>query len=98
MKKLFYHLPALVFTAWTVCLCLVSRRLIPIWQIWNVLMWVGGMLLARGKLWGCIPALIPAGMILYFSIGQPAGLQLATGLSFAVYYCACGLWVWRKKK
>lgn len=98
LKKTIFYLPAAIFTLWTLCLNVLTGRLIPLWHIWNCLHWLSGWLLSRGKGWGCIFGLMPAAMVLAMNWGEPGGVAFLTGLVWAVFYTVSGLWVFRKEK
>lgn len=98
MKKLLLFLPAILHTAATLCLNLISGALIPLWHLWNLLFWLSGWLMGRGLAWGCIPGLLPGAMILLLKRGMPPGVETAAALAWTVYYLALGLSIRRHGK
>lgn len=96
MRKLLFYLPAALHTAATLCLNVLSGALIPLWHIWNILFWIAGDLMGRGKAWGCVFGLIPAGMVLWMR-GLALGVECAVGLAWLLFYLGCGAVLWRKQ-
>lgn len=98
MKKILFFLPAIVHTLATLCLNLLSGALIPLWHLWNILFWLSGVLMTRGKVWGCVLGLLPGGMILLMKGGQGLGVEVLVAAAWTVFYLACGFFVWEKRR
>ena len=67
------------------------------WKV--VLLWLGGFLLNKGKVWGGLFGLLPAIHLLYMSTqttGQVINIEMPLGIITALYVVACGFWVWKK--
>ena len=96
MKKVLFFLPAILYTIAVIALNIILRTSSPLWYSWVILMWLGGVLLNRGKVWGGILILLPAIMILYMSTqttGQvvneaPLGI-ITVVYAFVCMYVAC---------
>lgn len=95
--EIWYYAPAAVFTVWTLAMNVMTWRLIPLWHIWNLLLWIAGALLHRGRAWGCLFGLAPAAMVLYGNRGEPGGAAFWVGLCWLAFYLGCGLYQWKKK-
>ena len=65
MKKVLLYLPSIVFFIVTIVLNIILQTFSPLWYVWIVLLWLGGFMLNKGKVWGGIFGLLPAIHILY---------------------------------
>lgn len=100
MKKCLFFLPAVAFTIVVAFLTYALRSFLTPWYLWVLLLWVSGILLSRGYAWGCIPGLIPAGIIIYMSLqytGQTVN-EGPIGIALAVWMLVCGFFVWKPLK
>ena len=99
MKKVVFYLPAVVYTIAVIALNIILKIFSPLWYAWVVLLWLGGFLLNKGKVWGCLFGLFPAIHLLYMSTqstGQVINIEMPLGIITALYVIACGFLVWRK--
>ena len=99
MKKVLFYLPAVVYTIAVIALNIILKTFSPLWYAWVVLLWLGGFLLKKGKVWGCLFGLLPAIHLLYMSTqstGQVINIEMPLGIITALYGVACGFWVWKK--
>ena len=99
MKNGSFYLPAAVYTLAALALSIVLRTFAPLWYAWAALLWVGGFLLHKRKIWGILFGLLPALHLLYMSTqstGQVINIEMPLGIITALYVIACGLWVWKK--
>ncbi|MDO5400909.1 MAG: hypothetical protein Q4F17_08010 [Eubacteriales bacterium] len=94
MGKVVWFLPAMLHTAATLGLNILSGRLIPLWHIWCLLFWLSGWLMKKGRAWGCLLGLLPAVQIFCM---KPMGLEWAAAFCWTVFYIGCGLWMKRRK-
>ena len=98
MIKVLFYLPAVIYTTAVIALNIVLRTLSPLWYAWIVLLWLGGFLLNKGKVWGGLLGLLPAVHILYMST-QSTGQVISEaplGIVTAVYVLTCMFVAWKK--
>ena len=98
MKKVLFFLPAAAFTLAAVALSTALRAFVPLWYGWAALLWLSGFFLARGKIWGGLFGLLPAGHLLYMSTqytGQVIHIEMPLGLAVAVYVLISIAFVWK---
>ena len=99
MKKVLFHLPAVVYTIAVIALNIILKAFSPLWYAWVVLLWLGSFLLSKGKAWGSLFGLLPAIHLLYMSTqstGQVLNIEMPLGIITALYVVACVFWVWKK--
>ena len=99
MKKVLFYLPAVVYTIAVIALNIILKTISPLWYAWVVLLWLGGFLLNKGKVWGCLFGLLPAIHLLYMSTqstGQVINIEMPLGIVTALYMLACSFLVWKK--
>ena len=99
MKKVVFYLLAVVYTIAVIALNIIFKTFSPLWYAWVVLLWLGGFLLNKGKVWGCLFGLLPAIHLLYMSTqstGQVINIEMPLGIITALYVIACGFLVWKK--
>ena len=99
MKKVLSYIPAVVYTIAVIALNIILKTFSPLWYAWVVLLWLGGFLLNKGKVWGCLFGLFPAIHLLYMSTqstGQVINIEMPLGIITALYVIACGFLVWKK--
>ena len=99
MKKVLFYLPAVVYTIAVIALNIILKTLSPLWYVWVVLLWLGGLLLNKEKVWGGLFGLIPAIHLLYMSTqytGQVINIEMPLGIATALYVLGCSCWVWKK--
>lgn len=100
MRKLYFFIPAIFSTVFTVVIGLLIGGAVPLWYAWVLLMWGSGILLSKGAVWGSILGILPGIHIIYMSTqytGQVIN-ELPIGLVLVVYYLICGIVVWKQKK
>ena len=100
MKKMLFYLPAVVYTIAVIALNIILKTFSPLWYAWVVLLWLGGFLLNKGKVWGGLFGLFPSVHLLYMSTqstGQVINIEMPLGIITALYVIACCFWVWKKK-
>ena len=99
MGKVLFYLPAVVYTIAVIALNIILKTFSPLWYAWVVLLWLGGFLLNKEKVWGCLFGLLPAIHLLYMSTqstGQVINIEMPLGIITALYVIACGFLVWKK--
>lgn len=99
MKKVLFYLPAVVYTIAVIALNIILKAFSPLWYAWVVLLWLGGFLLHKGKVWGGLFGLLPAIHLLYMSTqstGQVINIEMPLGIITALYMIACNFLVWKK--
>ena len=100
MKKVLFYLPAVVYTIAVIALNIILKTFSPLWYVWVALLWLGGFLLNKEKVWGGLFGLLPAVHLLYMSTqytGQVINIEMSLGVVTALYVLACGFWIWKKK-
>ena len=98
MKKVLFYLPAVIYTIAVIALNIILKTFSPLWYVWVVLLWLGGVLLNKGKVWGGLFGLLPAVHILYMST-QTTGQVISEaplGIITAVYVLVCMFVAWKK--
>ena len=98
MKKALFCLPAVIYTIAVAALNIILNIFSPLWYAWVILLWLGGYLLNKGKVWGGLLGLLPAAHILYMST-QSTGQVISEaplGIITAIYVLACMFAVWKK--
>ena len=98
MKKVLFYLPAVIYTIAVIALNIILKTLSPLWYVWVVLLWLGGFLLNKGKVWGGLFGLLPAVHILYMS-KQTTGQVISEapiGVVTAIYVFVCMFVAWKK--
>ena len=99
MKKVLFYLPAVVYTIAVIALNIILKTLSPLWYVWVALLWLGGFLLNKGKVWGGLFGLLPAIHLLYMSTqytGQVINIEMPLGIASALYVLVCMLVAWKK--
>lgn len=92
MKKFLFYLPAAVYAIAVIVLNMILKTFSPLWYVWVVLLWLGGFLLNKGKVWGGLFGLLPAVHLLYLSTqytGQTVNVEMPLGVGTAVYVLVC---------
>ena len=51
MKKVLFYLPAVVYAVAVIVLNIILKTFSPLWYVWVILLWLGGFLLNKGKVW-----------------------------------------------
>lgn len=93
MKNGSFYLPAAVYTLAALALSIVLQTSAPLWYAWAALLWVGGFLLHKRKIWGILFGLLPALHLLYMSTqytGQVINIEMPLGIATALYVLGCG--------
>ena len=98
MKKVLLYLPSIVYAIATIVLNIILQTFSPLWYVWIVLLWLGGFMLNKGKVWGGIFGLLPAIHILYMSTQETGQVinEMPIGIITALYILICMFVVWRK--
>ena len=98
MKKVLFYLPAAIYATAVIVLNIVLRTFSPLWYAWVVLLWLGGFLLNKGKVWGGLFGLLPAAHILYMSTQSTGQVinEAPLGIITAIYVLACMFAAWKK--
>ena len=100
MKKVLFYLPAVVYTIAVIVLNIILKTFSPLWYVWVALLWLGGFLLNKEKVWGGLFGLLPAVHLLYMSTqytGQVINIEMPFGVVTALYVLGCSFLVWKKK-
>lgn len=99
MKKVLLYLPTVVYAIAVIALNIILKTFSPLWYAWVVLLWLGGFLLNKEKVWGGLFGLLPAIHLLYMSTqstGQVINIEMPLGIITALYVLACSFLVWKK--
>lgn len=100
MKKILFYLPAVVYVIAVIALSIILKTFSPLWYAWVALLWLGGFLLNKGKVWGGLFGLLPAVHLLYMSTqytGQVINIEMPLGIATALYVLGCSFLVCKKK-
>ena len=101
MKKAIVFAPAAVFTVAVVALNIILKTFSPLWYAWVLLLWVGGLVMNKGKAWGAVIGLLPGVHLIYMSTqyaGQVINIELPLGLIVVIFYLSCGLVIWKRNR
>ena len=91
MKNVLFYLPAVIYAIAIITLNIILKTCSPLWYAWVVLLWLGGFLLSKGKVWGGLLGLLPPAHILYMSM-QSSGQVISEaplGIITAIYVLVC---------
>lgn len=97
MKIVLFYFPAVIYAIAVIALNIILKTFSPLWYAWVVLLWLGGFLLDKGKVWGGLFGLLPAAHILYMST-QTTGQTISeapVGIVTALYVLVCMFVAWR---
>lgn len=99
MKKVLLYIPAIVYAIVTIVLNIILQTFSPLWYVWIILLWLGGFILSKGKVWGGLLGLLPAIHILYMSTQDTGQVinEMPIGLITAMYVIVCMFIVWKKE-
>lgn len=102
MKKIFYFLPAIIFTLFYGLIGLLGsfKVISPIVALWLILFMVAGYLLSKRRLWGFLFGIIPGIHLIYMSTqetGQILNIERPTGVIVLLFYLLCGYIVFKNK-
>lgn len=101
MKKSIYYIPFVVLAITYMVMTLVGFTVFTMDKLVLLLaLLASGFLLAKGKSWGCLFGLIPAGVFVYMSTkytGPTIKIELLVGLALAVFYIVCGIILFKKR-
>ena len=96
MKKFLYIMPAVLICMLYALLAALAGGVSgfqPIAFVYILLPIAAGILLRKGKWWGCLPGMVMGGILLYNGMTADPQMILAfvMGLVLAAYYAAMGL-------
>ena len=97
MKKVLFYFPTVIYAIAVIALNIILKTFSPLWYAWTILLWLGGFLLNKGKVWGGLFGLLPAAHILYMSTqttGQTISEAPIGGVT-ALYVLVCMFVAWR---
>lgn len=101
MKKAIVFEPAAIFTVAVVALNIILKTFSPLWYAWVLLLWVGGLVMNKGKAWGAVIGLLPGVHLIYMSTqytGQVINIELPLGLIVVIFYLGCGFVIWKRNR
>ena len=101
MKKAIVFAPAAIFTVAVVVLNIMLKTFSPLWYAWVLLLWVGGLVMNKGKAWGAVIGLLPGVHLIYMSTqytGQVINIELPLGLIVVIFYLGCGFVIWKRNR
>lgn len=101
MKKAIVFAPAAIFTVAVVALNIILKTFSPLWYAWVLLLWVGGLVMNKGKAWGAVIGLLPGVHLIYMSTqytGQVINIELPLGLIVVIFYLGCGFVIWKRNR
>lgn len=101
MKKIFFFLPAIVFTIFYGWAALGGIGAIhPIILIWLVLFWIAGVLLCKTMSWGGCLGIFPAACFIYMGTQETGQVISETpiGMVVLLYYAVCTYCVYKRNR
>lgn len=101
MKKAIVFAPAAIFTVAVVALNIILKTFSPLWYAWVLLLWVGGLVMNKGKAWGAVIGLLPGVHLIYMSTqytGQVINIELPLGLIVVIFHLGCGFVIWKRNR
>ena len=101
MKKAIVFAPSAIFTVAIVALNIILKTFSPLWYAWVLLLWVGGLVMNKGKAWGAVIGLLPGVHLIYMSTqytGQVINIELPLGLIVVIFYLGCGFVIWKRNR
>ena len=101
MKKAIVFAPAAIFTVAVVALNIILKTFSPLWYAWVLLLWVGGLVMNKGKAWGAVIGVRPGVHLIYMSTqytGQVINIELPLGLIVVIFYLGCGFVIWKRNR
>ena len=101
MKKAIVFAPAAIFTVAVVALNIILKTFSPLWYAWVLLLWVGGLVMNKGKAWGAVIGLLTGVHLIYMSTqytGQVINIELPLGLIVVIFYLGCGFVIWKRNR
>lgn len=101
MKKWIIYAPATIFTLGAIVLNIILKTFSPLWYAWALLLWIGGLVMNKGKAWGALIGLLPGVHLIYMSTqytGQVINIELPLGLIIAIFYISCGFVIWKRNR
>ncbi|MEG2234792.1 MAG: hypothetical protein RRZ42_09220 [Oscillospiraceae bacterium] len=99
MKKLWFFIPAVVFTLLYGWLALYGIGAIhPVVAVWLALFWIAGVLLSKTMFWGGLLGVIPALHLIYMGTQETGQIISETpiGIVVLLYYAVCIYFVYKK--
>ena len=91
MRKVGFYIPAILMTIGMIALNSILHDFSNLWFVWVVLLWICGLLLSKGKVWGVLFGLFPAAHMILMSTketGQAVNIEMPLGIFLAV--CVIG--------
>ena len=101
MRKMIGYIPAVLFTAYYLCVGLVgSGFALSIVFAWLVCFWLSAFFLHKGAFWGSMFGLIPSVHMIYTGTqytGQVVSVELPLGIILTLFYAIYGFCLWKKR-
>lgn len=102
MRKLAYFIPAIVFTIMYGLAIVIGGigSINPIVIVWVALLWIAGVLLNKGVVWGGLLGMIPGACFVYMGTQETGQIIKETpfGIIILFYYVLCIYFVYKKKE
>ena len=100
-KQILYFFPFILSIVVYLCVTFLGLGMISVKEmIWMVLFFIGGLLLSKEKIWGCMFGMIPGIAFVWMSsndTGQVVNIELPLGIIIIGFFVGCGIGVYRKK-
>ncbi|MFV0255132.1 MAG: hypothetical protein ACK5G7_03270 [Erysipelotrichaceae bacterium] len=100
MKKLWFFVPAVIFTLLYGLLALGEISAInPIVIVWLLFLWLAGVLLSKTIFWGGLVGMIPALSLIYMGTQETGQIinEAPIGIVVLLYYLVCIYFVYKKR-
>lgn len=101
MKKIVYFIPAILIVLFGLFLPMMGLAAGAFWLVWLALFVIGGILLARGKIWGSFIGMLPGIHQMYMSTqdtGQAINIEFPMGILITTFYLLCFLFLFFRNR
>lgn len=100
-KQLLYFMPFILFIIAYMGAIIMGLGMISVKEIvWLALFLIGGFLLSKEKIWGCLLGMIPGIVFVGLSTnetGQVINIEFSLGMIIIGFYVGCGIGIYRKQ-
>lgn len=100
-KQFLYFIPFILFVIVYIGAMIMGLGMISVKEIvWLALFWIGGFLLSKEKIWGCLLGMIPGIVFVGLSTnetGQVINIEFPIGMIIIGFYMGCGIEIYRRQ-
>ena len=100
-KQFLYFIPFILFVIVYIGAMIMGLGMISVKEIvWLALFLIGGFLLSKEKIWGCLLGMIPGIVFVGLSTndtGQVINIEFPLGMIIIGFYVGCGIGMYRKQ-